>query len=129
VVDMGGRLESRGLWTHSYDNANAIIFVIDSSDEDRFDECGEEINKMSNDDKLENACFLFLANKQDLQGATPAQILVDRIGLNNIKQSWTIVGTSVLDATGLEEALDWMIDTLKSMKKRLMLLSIKLLKK
>jgi len=116
VVDMGGREESRGLWTAYYTNASAVVFLIDSGDQNRFEECKGVIHKMANDVNLANAVFLFLANKQDLDNATPFNELSTALELTSIAQKWNIFGISAKDAIGIADAFDWLIDTLKEVK-------------
>lgn len=36
IWDIGGQTKLRGLWHHYYDNSNAVIYVLDSADEERF---------------------------------------------------------------------------------------------
>eukprot|EP01083_Nonionella_stella_P058373 152886_1 len=38
VFDVGGQDKIRALWKHYYDQANAIIFVVDSADVNRIDQ-------------------------------------------------------------------------------------------
>eukprot|EP00967_Tisochrysis_lutea_P130405 scaffold225540_cov39-Tisochrysis_lutea.AAC.2 len=38
VMDMGGQDKIRALWSHYYEGGEAIIFVVDSSDEERLSE-------------------------------------------------------------------------------------------
>src|SRR4051812_19130590 len=37
IWDIGGQKKLRDLWRHYYSNTDAIIFIIDSSDEERID--------------------------------------------------------------------------------------------
>ena len=63
------------LWKHYFDKINAIIFVVDSADTERMARVSEELHKVINDQDLEGAPILVLANKQDLEGAlTPEQV-------------------------------------------------------
>ena len=54
----------RPLWYHYFENNDAIIYVIDSSDRERFDEAKEELWDLIKDDRLRNSSLLILANKQ-----------------------------------------------------------------
>ena len=67
------------------ENNDAVIFVVDSCDRERFAEARDEIHDIMQDDRLRNAVLLVLANKQDLpHAATPAE-LTDRLNLTAIK--------------------------------------------
>ena len=54
----------RQLWHYYFENNDAIIYVIDSTDRGRFDEAKGELWDMLNDDRLRNSSVLILANKQ-----------------------------------------------------------------
>ena len=64
--DVGGQDRIRPLWRHYYQNADAVIYAIDSNDRERIGEAKDELFKMMSDDHLRNATLLVLANKQDL---------------------------------------------------------------
>ena len=55
---------SRPLWQHYYRNTDAVIYVVDSSDRERFDEAKDELWDMIKDDRLRDCSLLILANKQ-----------------------------------------------------------------
>ena len=72
--DVGGQKILRNLWRHYYNNTNAVIFVVDSSDHERIDhEAKEELNHLMNADELQDAVYLIYANKQDMAGALNAE--------------------------------------------------------
>ena len=64
VWDMGGQDAIRPLWRHYYENAQALIFVVDSADEERMEEAREELSKLMEEDDLNEAVLLVYANKQ-----------------------------------------------------------------
>ena len=65
VWDVGGQDTIRPLWVHYYQNTDAIIFVVDSQDQDpdRIQDAKNEINTLMNQEELKNASLLVLANK------------------------------------------------------------------
>ena len=54
----------RPLWHYYFENNDAVIYVIDSSDRERFDEAKEELWDLIQDDRLRDSSLLVLANKQ-----------------------------------------------------------------
>jgi GTPase SAR1 family protein len=54
----------RPLWHYYFENNDAIIYVIDSSDRERFGEAKEELWDLIKDDRLRGSSLLVLANKQ-----------------------------------------------------------------
>ena len=66
VWDVGGQDKIRQLWKHYYQNTQALIYVVDSSDKERVEIAREELQKMLSEDELKDAVLLVLANKQDM---------------------------------------------------------------
>jgi len=46
VWDIGGQKAIRPYWKNYYENTDGIVFVVDSSDEERINECVEELNAL-----------------------------------------------------------------------------------
>ena len=59
--DVGG--QAWKLWKHYYDKVDGLIFVIDSTDKDRFTLVKEEIMKIMIEPGLEGVPILIMANK------------------------------------------------------------------
>merc|ERR1712046_244164 len=68
VWDLGGQTSIRPYWRCYYPNTDAIIFVVDSTDVDRFDIAKRELWAMLEESDLSNAILLIFANKQDVKG-------------------------------------------------------------
>ena len=118
--DFGGQDKIRKLWGLYFDRvqyvwADALIYVVDSSDRDRISEAKEELNKMLQEQALENAVLLVFANKQDMPNAmTPAEIM-ENLELQKLgHRKWFIQSTVALTGDGLYEGLDWLTRTLKT---------------
>ncbi len=47
VFDVGGKV--RSLWAHYYENLDAIIFIVDSTDRERIWQVKEELVKLNGD--------------------------------------------------------------------------------
>ncbi|KAG6849916.1 hypothetical protein H0H93_003784 [Arthromyces matolae] len=91
VWDVGGQGRIRALWRHYFQNAQGVIFVVDSNDQDRISEAREELHRVLNEDELRDAVLLIFANKQDLPHAMTASELADRLGLHGLRQrTWQI---------------------------------------
>ena len=59
--DVGG--QATKLWRHYFDHINAIIFVIDSTDEEKLMFAREEMQKIIKDESLLDVPILLLYNK------------------------------------------------------------------
>lgn len=119
VWDVGGQHKIRRLWRHYYQNTNGLIFVVDSTDDDRFKEAKEELHLLLSDDEMRDAKVLIYANKQDLPQAKSPSILSEKLNLRGLtKHEWHIQPCSAVTGAGLYEGLDWLSKTIgKSSKK------------
>ena len=87
VMDLGGQRELRPYWnTHlkGGDGINGIIYVVDSSDEVRFQESKMELDNLLIEDELFNIPLLVFANKQDIETALDSEQIVDELCLLGI---------------------------------------------
>merc|ERR550514_2331953 len=66
VWDIGGQDKIRPLWRYYYHGTDGAIFIVDSSDRDRIQDAKEELFRMLENDDMNGAVLLVLANKQDL---------------------------------------------------------------
>ncbi|CAA0809701.1 ADP-ribosylation factor 3 [Striga hermonthica] len=95
--------------------AEAIIYVVDSSDTDRLVIAKEEFHAILEEEELKGAVVLLFANKQDLPGALDDASITEALELHKIKnRQWSIFKTSAIKGEGLFEGLDWLSNTLKS---------------
>lgn len=61
--DIGGQKAIRPYWKNYYDNTDGMVFVVDSSDEERLKECVEELQSLMAEESLANVPLLVFANK------------------------------------------------------------------
>jgi ADP-ribosylation factor-like protein 3 len=61
--DPGGQKAIRQHWKNYYDKLDCIIYVIDSSDRIRMEECAEELQALLEEDKLAGVPLLIYAIK------------------------------------------------------------------
>ena len=111
--DVGGQDKIRRLWSHYYENSDAIVYVIDSNDRDRLSEARDELHKMLDEDQLRNASLLVLCNKQDLPSAMSPSAVSEGLGLRALRRDWYIQACSAVSGDGIFEGLEWLSQTLK----------------
>ncbi len=113
IWDIGGQQTIRALWKHYYENNNAIVFVVDSSDHERIDESAEELNFLLKADELKDCKLLVLANKQDMKDVMSPNEISEKLGLINLKsRKWLVQGTSAVTGQGISEGFDWLANEL-----------------
>jgi ADP-ribosylation factor protein 1 len=105
------------LWRHYYQGTNGIIFVVDSNDRDRVEDAREELAKMLDEDELNDAVVLVLANKQDLPNSMPAAEVAEKLGLHALRRHrWFIQSACATTGEGIYEGLDWLTSALSKKK-------------
>ncbi|KAM7075328.1 ADP-ribosylation factor 4-like [Molossus nigricans] len=113
VWDVGGQDKIRPLWRHYFQNTQGLIFVVDSNDHERIQEGAEELQKMLQEDELQDAVLLLFANKQDLPNAMAICEMTDKLGLQSLRnRTWYVQATCATQGIGLYEGLDWLSNEL-----------------
>lgn len=111
VWDIGGQKDLRQYWSSYYDDADAILFVVDASDEERITECNEQLKELMNEEKLKKIPLLVFANKSDLKNVIEADEIMDKLELNGIvDRDWSLYACSALKGFGIMEGLKWLLE-------------------
>jgi len=115
VWDLGGQTSIRPYWRCYYANTAAVIFVIDSTDIERLGTASDELASMLNEEELRDAALLVFANKQDQPGARGAGEISEALKLGELRdRNWSIVACSAIDGKGIDEGMDWLVQTVQS---------------
>lgn len=114
AFDMSGQGRYRSLWEHYYQGVEAIIFVVDSSDSLRMVVAKDELETMLKhpDFRDKQVPILFLANKIDLEDSMSASKISQILGLEGLRNPWTIQRSNAVTGEGLEEGITWLSDQL-----------------
>ena len=76
-------------WRFYYEDTQAIIFVVDSSDLERMDEAREDLHRMLTEHELWDAPLLIMANKQDASGAMASREITEKLQLYSLaNRNW-----------------------------------------
>lgn len=135
--DLGGQKSLRSMWSRYFKQCHGIIFIIDSTDTDRFQECYETLIDIANDDiwmqiddendstntgannnvdGTVNVPILMLANKQDLPQAVDLVSLKTGVFIRLVSEleatDSKLLPVSVLENQGLKESLKWLVTRL-----------------
>ncbi|XP_028163215.1 ADP-ribosylation factor-like protein 13B isoform X1 [Ostrinia furnacalis] len=81
IYDLGGGPHFRQIWSQYYSEVHGVIFVIDSSDFSRLDECRVVLEEVLSHDKISGKPVLVLANKQDKTGALDDIDVVEKLNI------------------------------------------------
>jgi ADP-ribosylation factor-like protein 2 len=69
IWDVGGQKSIRSYWRNYFEQTDGLVWVIDSSDRRRLEDCKRELGQLMMEERLAGASLLILANKQDLPGS------------------------------------------------------------
>lgn len=74
-----------------------------------------QLSAMLNEDELRDASLLVFANKQDQPGAKGAGEISEALKLGELRdRNWSIVACSAVDGTGVNEGMDWLVQTVQN---------------
>lgn len=138
--DLGGQKSLRNMWSRYFKQCHGIIFIIDSTDTERFQECYETLIEIAHDDSwlllgenengasnpdyeqtigldgTVNVPILMLANKQDLPQAVDLVSLKTGVFIKLVSEleatDSKLLPVSVLENQGLKESLEWLVTRL-----------------
>merc|ERR1719433_6381 len=129
VTDTGGNEAwLRPLWKHHFPNKQALVLVVDSTDDVRMgnptdvpDPGGGQAPTASGLLKqllaepllLPAGTVLILANKQDAAGCLNVETVRERLGADEVfaraRRQWRILGSSAMSGEGLDEGFKWLL--------------------
>ena len=69
IWDVGGQKTLRSYWRNYYEQTDALIWVVDTTDLHRLEDCRDELHNLLKEERLAGATLLIFANKQDLAGS------------------------------------------------------------
>jgi ADP-ribosylation factor-like protein 3 len=126
--DLGGQKAIRDFWKFTFfcyyvigkyyrnyfNQTDGIAFVIDSADDRRLEECGEELTRLLEEEKLSGVPLLIFSNKIDLATSWNESDISEALDLQSIRdRPWHIQPCSALKKTGLKEGMNWLVKQIK----------------
>ncbi|KAK1931487.1 ADP-ribosylation factor-like protein 2 [Phytophthora citrophthora] len=112
VWDVGGQQTIRSYWRNYFEQTDGLVWVVDSADRRRLEDCKRELFNLLTQEKLAGATLLIFANKQDLPGALSSPEIAAALGLQSAQFStrhWSIISCSAVTGDGLVDGIDWLM--------------------
>ncbi|EOA96085.1 ADP-ribosylation factor-like protein 3, partial [Anas platyrhynchos] len=127
VWDIGGQRSVRPYWRkylgstdllRQGEAAHCPFCPPDSADQKRFEETGQELAELTEDESLTGVPLLVFANKQDLVTAAPAAEIAEGLSLHTYRdREWQIQACSALSGEGVQDGMNWISSQIMSRKK------------
>ncbi|KAL6732652.1 hypothetical protein Aduo_003504 [Ancylostoma duodenale] len=112
--DLGGQEDLRTLWSSYYDEANAMIFVVDATRRDLFAEVASVFREVISNEYVQRMPILVAVNKSEIDGAAEAaevrRILHDDQHIGDL----AVLPVSALEGTNIDRCVRWIVRTLAS---------------
>ncbi|KAE8736438.1 Chromosome transmission fidelity 8-like protein isoform 1 [Hibiscus syriacus] len=120
--DLGGQPGLRSIWEKYYEEAHAVVFVIDAACPSRFEDSKSALEKVLRHEDLQGAPLLILANKQDLSEAVTAEELSRYLDLKKLDERvYMFENVSAFDGSGIKEGAEWLVEVMERSKRTEML--------
>jgi GTP-binding protein SAR1 len=117
TFDLGGHQTARKIWKDYFPAVDGIMFLVDSSALDRFEEVREELEGVLKTAELANIPIAVLGNKIDIKGAASEEELKESLEFDNLRLKDTrpmeLFMCSVTMKIGYSKALEWLSQYLK----------------
>lgn len=115
IWDVGGQRSIRSYWKNYFEDTDALIWVVDSSDKQRMNDCRQELNNLLEEERLLGATLLVFANKQDLPGSLSCDQVAEALQLSSIKgHHCKVFPSSAMTGQNITQGLDWVLSDISS---------------
>lgn len=120
TFDLGGHTVARKVWSEYFQQVDAVVYMVDTVDRERFAESKAELDGLLGTEGLTDVPFLILANKIDVPQAASEDEVRGSLGLHNMttgKGTVTVTAgvrpieifcCSVVKRMGYKEGFQWL---------------------
>lgn len=115
--DVGGQKSIRAYWRNYFEQTDGVLWVVDSADIRRLEQCKQELLQLLQQERLAGASLLIFANKQDVAGALTSAQIAETLELNSEQYNnrhWSIHSCSAVTGEGLKDGIDWVVQDIGS---------------
>ncbi|TKV95756.1 hypothetical protein SEVIR_9G383000v4 [Setaria viridis] len=116
--DLGGQVGLRTIWEKYYEEAHAIMFVIDAATASSFEDAKSALEKVIRHEHLRGAPLLIVANKQDLPGVINDEELAKFLNFKELDdRPYMFQAVSAYDGRGIKSGIDWLVEQMEKSKR------------
>ena len=116
VFDLGGQIDFRGMWSSVNERSDALVYVVDSTDQFRLQETKEIFYKIIETQINPEIPVLILLNKIDIGNRISRYDFIKDFNLDDFHQmKWVCYETSAKTGEGIYEAFHWFVSQLQEM--------------
>jgi len=116
--DLGGQVGLRAIWEKYYEEAHAIMYVIDAATASSFEDAKSALDKVIRHEHLRGAPLLIVANKQDLPGVVNDEELAKFLNLKELdERPYMFQAVSAYDGRGIKSGIDWLVEQMEKCKR------------
>jgi ADP-ribosylation factor-like protein 8 len=113
--DLGGQPRFRSMWERYCRGVSAIVYVVDSADQDNIPASKTELQELLTKPALEGIPLLVLGNKNDLPEAASVDELIEKLNLKSLaNREVCCYSISAKNQVNIDITLDWLIKHSKS---------------
>ncbi|NHJ05996.1 MAG: GTP-binding protein [Candidatus Heimdallarchaeota archaeon] len=115
IHDLGGQSGFRFLWSNVNERSDAVVYIVDSTDFETFDESKKAFHEIINTQINSEIPVLILLNKIDLTNRINLKDFIKEFELSRLdsRVTWHCYETSAKTGEGLVEAFSYFIDLLE----------------
>jgi len=113
--DIGGQTRFRSMWERYCRGVNAIVYVVDAADKEKFETSSAELHELLGKTALAGIPLLVLGNKNDLPGAAGVEEIIEAFKLKEITgREVCCYSISAKNNDNIDNTLQWLIKHSKS---------------
>ncbi|CAE6391270.1 unnamed protein product [Rhizoctonia solani] len=110
IWDVGGQRTLRPYWRNYFEQTDVLVWVVDSGDRLRMENCREELHALLQEQRLAGASLLVFANKQDITGSMSDAEIKEALDLPSIRSHhWKIQPCSAVTGENVQAGLEWAV--------------------
>lgn len=113
--DIGGQKTIREFWRNYFEETDGVVWVVDSSDRRRMEDCRNELHKLLKEEQMIGASLLVMANKQDIPSCLTKSEIYDILNLESMKtHNRRIFECSAITGENVEGGFEWLVSEISN---------------